>query len=241
MVAPSVIVLFIWMIVPLALTLWFSFQASTGCPVARPERLGRVRQLFIWFLNSPDFWLAIVNTLTARGRRPGHHRHLRHPDRAADRPADLGPGPAAHPGDLALLRHAAGGRGRFGKTCSCTRRTACWPPRSPIGLGHTSRSWFSNQYPMASIIFIVSWEWLPFATLILLTALQSLSSNSSRQPKWTAPPPFNRFRYHRAAAHVPGDHRGDPDPDHLPSGHLRRDLHHHRQGGPGYASTTCPS
>ena len=29
---------------------------------------------------------------------------------------------------------------------------------------------------MASIIFIVSWEWLPFATLILLTALQSLSS-----------------------------------------------------------------
>jgi sorbitol/mannitol transport system permease protein len=33
--------------------------------------------------------------------------------------------------------------------------------------------WFSDL-PLASIIIIVSWEWLPFAFLILLTALQSL-------------------------------------------------------------------
>ena len=33
---------------------------------------------------------------------------------------------------------------------------------------------FFGQYPLGSIIFIVSWTWLPFATLILLTALQSL-------------------------------------------------------------------
>jgi sorbitol/mannitol transport system permease protein len=31
-----------------------------------------------------------------------------------------------------------------------------------------------ESYPLFSIIIIVSWEWLPFATLILLTALQSL-------------------------------------------------------------------
>ena len=35
---------------------------------------------------------------------------------------------------------------------------------------------FLQDYPMLSVIGIVSWEWLPFATLILLTALQSLSS-----------------------------------------------------------------
>ena len=33
--------------------------------------------------------------------------------------------------------------------------------------------WFA-QYPLFSIIMIVAWQWLPFATLILLTALQSL-------------------------------------------------------------------
>ena len=32
----------------------------------------------------------------------------------------------------------------------------------------------SQNYPLFSVIIIVSWQWLPFATLILLTALQSL-------------------------------------------------------------------
>ena len=38
------------------------------------------------------------------------------------------------------------------------------------------RDLFLENYPMLSVIGIVSWEWLPFAKLILLTALQSLSS-----------------------------------------------------------------
>src|SRR5581483_3958563 len=33
--------------------------------------------------------------------------------------------------------------------------------------------WF-GAWPMTSIIIIVSWQWLPFALLILLTAIQSL-------------------------------------------------------------------
>ena len=40
-------------------------------------------------------------------------------------------------------------------------------------LGFSPVVWFTN-YPMLSIIIVVSWEWLPFASLILLTALQSL-------------------------------------------------------------------
>ncbi|SMH40333.1 carbohydrate ABC transporter permease [Maritimibacter sp. HL-12] len=35
---------------------------------------------------------------------------------------------------------------------------------------------FLSQYSLVSIILIVSWQWLPFATLILLTATQSLDS-----------------------------------------------------------------
>ncbi len=39
--------------------------------------------------------------------------------------------------------------------------------------GFEAVDWFSDL-PMASIILIVSWQWLPFALLILLTAVQSL-------------------------------------------------------------------
>jgi sorbitol/mannitol transport system permease protein len=40
-------------------------------------------------------------------------------------------------------------------------------------LGFAPIDWF-GQFPLPSVIAIVSWEWLPFAFLILLTALQSL-------------------------------------------------------------------
>jgi len=41
------------------------------------------------------------------------------------------------------------------------------------GMGMTPVDWFAD-HPMLSVIVIVSWQWLPFALLILLTAVQSL-------------------------------------------------------------------
>jgi sorbitol/mannitol transport system permease protein len=40
-------------------------------------------------------------------------------------------------------------------------------------VGLTPVDWFTNA-PLLSVILIVSWQWLPFASLIMLTALQSL-------------------------------------------------------------------
>ena len=40
-------------------------------------------------------------------------------------------------------------------------------------LGLPPIDWFTN-WPMISVVIIVAWQWLPFASLILLTALQSL-------------------------------------------------------------------
>ena len=54
---------------------------------------------------------------------------------------------------------------------------------------------FLEDYPMWSVIGIVSWEWLPFATLILLTALQSLSSEQLEAAEMDGAGPFERFRY----------------------------------------------
>src|SRR4029079_17958952 len=40
-------------------------------------------------------------------------------------------------------------------------------------LGLAPIAW-TQDYPLLSVIIIAAWQWLPFATLILLTALQSL-------------------------------------------------------------------
>lgn len=52
--------------------------------------------------------------------------------------------------------------------------------------------WLS-QASMESIILIVSWEWLPFATLILLTAIQSLDSEQLEAAEMDGAPALKRF------------------------------------------------
>jgi len=52
---------------------------------------------------------------------------------------------------------------------------------------------FLGQAPLASLILIVAWQWLPFATLILLTALQSLSSEELEAAEMDGAPAIKRF------------------------------------------------
>ncbi len=234
MVAPSVILLFIWMIVPLAMTLYFSFRIYN---LTRPDRAGWAGfSNYTWFLNAPDFWTAIINTLllvlgvliitVVLGTliallidRPiwgqGPLRIL------VISPFFVMPPVAAsiwknlfmHPqnGLLAAVSHAFGA--------------------DPI--------LYTQNHPMASVIFIVSWEWLPFATLILLTALQSLSSEQLEAAEMDGASALSRFRF----IIVP---------------HLKRsitvvtlmetifllgifgEIFTTTQGGPGSASTTLP-
>ena len=54
---------------------------------------------------------------------------------------------------------------------------------------------FLGQAPLASIVTIVAWEWLPFATLILLTALQSLDGEQLEAAEMDGAPPLKRFWY----------------------------------------------
>jgi hypothetical protein len=87
--------------------------------------------------------------------------------------------------------------------------------------------WLSDA-PVLSIILIVSWQWLPFATLILLTAIQSLDSEQLEAAEMDGAPRC-AVLVHHAAASEPRDHHRDPDPDDLPAVDLRRDLRHHRR------------
>jgi len=52
---------------------------------------------------------------------------------------------------------------------------------------------FFGQIPLASVIFIVSWMWLPFATLILLTGLQSLDQEQLEAAEMDGANRFHRF------------------------------------------------
>ncbi len=54
---------------------------------------------------------------------------------------------------------------------------------------------FLSQAPLFSIIVIVAWQWLPFATLILLTAVQSLSSEQLEAAEIDGAPGIKRFWY----------------------------------------------
>ncbi len=54
---------------------------------------------------------------------------------------------------------------------------------------------FLSQAPLLSIVIIVAWQWLPFATLILLTAVQSLDSEKLEAAEIDGAPAFARFRF----------------------------------------------
>ena len=65
MMAPSVILLLFWMIVPLAMTIYYSFRIYR---LISPERTGWIGWTnYTWFFQSPDFWLAMGNTLALVG------------------------------------------------------------------------------------------------------------------------------------------------------------------------------
>jgi sorbitol/mannitol transport system permease protein len=54
--------------------------------------------------------------------------------------------------------------------------------------------WFAN-YPLTAIIMIVAWQWLPFAFLILFTAIQSLDQEQKEAAKIDGAGAFSMFFY----------------------------------------------
>ncbi len=52
---------------------------------------------------------------------------------------------------------------------------------------------FLSQHTMMSLVVIIAWQWLPFATLILLTATQSLDSEQLEAAEMDGAPWVSRF------------------------------------------------
>ncbi|GGD86812.1 sugar ABC transporter permease [Aureimonas endophytica] len=189
MMAPSVIALFIWMIVPLALTLWFSTLRYTFYDPLTPF-IGF--ENYTYFLTDPRFISAFENTLilvlgvlliTVIGGiliallldQDFHGQTVVRLLVLA--PFFVMPTVAALVWKNMMMNPVYG---VIGQTLNA------------IGIG--SIDWLTD-YPLLSIIIIVAWQWLPFATLILLTALQSLSEDQKEAAEMDGAGPISTFFY----------------------------------------------
>ncbi len=224
LVAPSVILLFLWMIVPLAMTLYFS---SLRYSLLDADNIGFVGlQNYTSFLSDPDFIAALINTLVLVVSvlvisviggilvallmdQPVFGQNVLRLMVIA--PFFVMPTVSALVWKNLLMNPDSG--------------LFAWIARS---LGFEPIVWFTN-YPMLSVIIVVSWEWLPFASLILLTALQSLDEEQKEAAQLDGAGAVLLLLLHRAAAYRARDHGGDPDRDDLPAQRVRGDLRHDRR------------
>src|SRR3979490_1781449 len=168
LLAAAVALLFIWMIVPLAMTIYFSTPHHRLLDPGRESFVGL--ENFRYFLTDPAFLTSLRNTLVLVGSVLAITILLGTP--------------------LALLLdQAVVGRSIVRLMVIApffvmpTVSALVWKnllvhPVSVLFawisalLGVTPIDWFTDA-PLLAVILIVAWQWLPFATLILLTALQS--------------------------------------------------------------------
>ncbi len=204
-VAPSVIALFLWMIVPLAMTIYFSFlrynllDPNMACSVLHPGQLFDEANRclagfgnYTYFMTDPAFFKAMRNSLILVGWVLGISVVF---------------------GTLLalLLDQAFYGRG-FVRIMMIapflvmpTVSALVWKNMmmNPVSgvlawlfklFGAQPIDWFAH-YPMTAVIIMVSWQWVPFATLILLTSLQSLDGEQKEAAEMDGTPPLSFFWY----------------------------------------------
>ncbi|GAC06476.1 carbohydrate ABC transporter permease [Paraglaciecola chathamensis] len=190
MLFPSVVLLLAWMIVPLCMTLYFSFLDYNLLSPGTEEFIGFLNYEF--FLTDPAFFESFFNTLLLVG-------------------GVLLITICGGIGLAILLDQAIWGRNYVRIMVLApffvmpTVSALVWKNMlmNPVNglfahfatfIGVEPIDFFS-QAPLLSIIIIVSWQWLPFAALILLTAIQSLDREQLEAADLDGAGPFSKFFY----------------------------------------------
>ena len=190
LLSPAVILLFIWMIVPLALTVYFSTLHYSLLDPGSESFVGF--ENFEYFLTDPAFLASLQNTLVLVGSvllltiglgiplallldQPVIGRNIIRLMVIA--PFFVMPTVSALVWKNLLMHPVSG--------------LFAWIATS---LGMTPIDWFTDA-PLLAVIFIVAWQWLPFATLILLTALQSLDEEQKEAAEMDGAGLLSRFIY----------------------------------------------
>lgn len=196
MMAPAVLLLLAWMIVPLGMTVYFSFLRYNLLMPGMEAFTGFDNYEF--FLTDPAFFEAIGNTLLLVGGvllvtvvggtflallldQPFWGRGIVRLLVIA--PFFVMPTVSALVWKN-MLMHPVNG-------------LFAWIAR---GLGLQPVDWLA-QLPLFSITMIVAWGWLPFATLIILTALQSLDREQKEAAEMDGAGPVAIF-FHITLPHL---------------------------------------
>ncbi|MEZ2128458.1 MULTISPECIES: carbohydrate ABC transporter permease [unclassified Sinorhizobium] len=188
MMSPSVLLLFAWMIVPLAMTIYFSLLNYNLLNPGMESFVGLVN--YRYFLSDPAFLDALGNTLLLV----------------------IGVLLITVVGGIALallLDQPIYGQGIVRILVIApffvmpTVAALVWKNMfmNPVNglfawlakaIGLQPLDWLANV-PLLSVILIVAWQWLPFATLILLTSLQSLDEEQKEAAEMDGAGAVSRF------------------------------------------------
>ncbi|WP_025885594.1 carbohydrate ABC transporter permease [Asaia prunellae] len=188
--SPAVIILLIWSLIPLVLTLWYSFQNYN---LVDPTLKGFAGfSNYIYLLTDPDFLYSLFNTIllvlgvlvisVGGGILLAILYDQDFWGRGIARVLVISPF-FVMPTVSALLWKNLMLHPIYGVYSAFMR-----------GIGLQPIDWLAH-YPMQTVMMIVAWEWLPFAVLILLTAVQSLDHEQKEAARMDGAGPFARFRY----------------------------------------------
>ncbi|MCW7537890.1 sugar ABC transporter permease [Aquabacterium sp. A7-Y] len=188
--APAVLTLLLWMIVPLAMTLYFS---AVRYNLMQPGEHGFVGlQNFEFFATDPAFGPAIVNTLLLLGSVIAITVVLGvaiavlvnepFPGRGVVRVLLISPFFVMPTVNALLWKHMM-----MNPIYGVLAQLARWFGAEPV-------DWLTD-HPLLSVIVMVAWQWLPFAFLIFMTSLQSLDREQMEAARMDGANALQRFWY----------------------------------------------
>ncbi len=187
---PAVAALALWSGAPLAMTAWFSFRRYN---LLQPDRTGFDGWgNYRYLLTDPSLLQALGNTVllvgcvlaltVGLGTLLALLFNQEFPGRGIARVLALAPF-FVMPTVSALLWKNMMLHPDYGILAALAR-----------GLGLKPFDWFARA-PLAAIIAMLTWQWLPFATLTLLTAVQSLDGERQEAARMDGAGPLQMLRY----------------------------------------------
>jgi len=190
LMAPAVATLFLWMIVPLVMTIYFSLIRYN---LMQPEATGFIGlENFEYFVTDPSFGAAVTNTLLLLGSVilitviGGIGLALLiddpFPGRGLVRILLISPFFVMPTVNALLWKHMMMNP-IYGVLAQVWQF-----------FGATPVDWLTD-FPLFSVIIMVSWQWLPFATLIFITALQSMSREQLEASRMDGATYLQQLRY----------------------------------------------
>lgn len=188
LMAPAVVTLLLWMIVPLAMTIYFS---AVRYHLMQPDQTGFIGLMnYEFFITDPDFGPSVLNTLLLLGSvivitvvlgvALALLVNEAFPGRGLVRVLLISPFFVMPTANALLWKHMM-----MNPVYGVLSQV--W-----IFFGMTPVDWLTDL-PLLSVIIMVAWQWLPFACLIFITSLQSLDRDQMEAAGMDGANAFQKF------------------------------------------------